>query len=270
MAAAAFCPAYATGIFTIGENGAAGAGFTLSKGLHTSVSSAKSGEGSITIGGRKAPAPVSKAVLARFAKKGCSLGRLDISHSPEVPVGFGLGMSAAGALSLSLALNEFLGAGFPRQECVKIAHDAEVECGTGLSGVDAASFGGFLFQEKIGQAPSVLNMVKRKLYFAFFSPMRTSDVIFSPDWKKRVNAAGEKALHSLSEKRDFDSFVSCCRKFSLESGLSGWGNELMRKNPRACMAMLGHTLFSDEKLVGVEAASTAIEAEAPAGRAELE
>lgn len=269
MASTAFCPAYATGIFTIGDDGAAGAGFTLSKGLCTSVSAAKGGKGKITIGGKESPAPVSKAVLARFAKQGCGVEGLEIVHSPEVPVGFGLGMSAAGALSLALALNEFLGAGFSRQECVRIAHDAEVECGTGLSGADAASFGGFLFQEKIGEPPSTLEIGKRTLHFAFFSPMKTSDVIFSPEWKGKVNAAGSKALAALAKSNDYGGFVLSCRQFSAESGLSEWGKGIMEKNPRACMAMLGHTLFSDEKLVGVEAASAVIEAEAPAGRAEI-
>lgn len=269
MAATAFCPAYATGIFTIGENGAAGAGFSLDKGLSTTVSQPRSEKGKITMNGVGSAAPVSNAVLRRFAKLGCSVKGLCISHSSEVPVGFGLGMSAAGALSLSLALDEFLGAGLHREECVKIAHDAEVECGTGLSGVDAAAIGGFLLQGKIGAKPIRLPLEKRKIHLAFFEPMRTAGVIRSPLWKARVNRAGNEALAALSKKRGFDSFVSCCREFSSKAHLSDWCIPRMERNPRACMAMLGHALFSDQKLSGMGNAAMAMAANAPGGKAGL-
>ena len=105
MAVRAFCPAYVTGVFSIGENDAAGAGFALDIGLTTEISPSRTGKTAVTINGAEISAPVSKAVLRRFQEKGCKAGLMEISHKTEIPIGFGLGMSAAGALSLSLAMN---------------------------------------------------------------------------------------------------------------------------------------------------------------------
>jgi pantoate kinase len=160
-------------------------------------------------------------------------------------------MSAAGALSLSLALNEFLGAGFPREECVKIAHDSDAECGTGLSGVDAAALGGALFRRDLGSQPQKLPFGQRKIHLAFFSAIRTADVIRSSDWKGRVNAAGAEALSHLSAHQTWEDFIAASRHFAVKSGLGTWCEKHMKGNGRASMAMLGHTLFSDTPFVGI-------------------
>ena len=245
--ASAFCPAYATGIFTVGEGDAAGAGFALEAGMNTAVSE-KRGRTSIMINGKKCAAPVSSSVLGKYAKLAGKIGALEITHQTAVPIGFGLGMSAAGALSLSLALNELLGMGLTRKQCVKMAHDADVECGTGLSGVDAASVGGMLARRDLQSAPVKLPFEEREIEAAFFKPIKTASVIGSPEWKGKVNKAGEAALAMLFLKRDWEGFIVSSRHFSLESGLAEWCKKEMLKNKRASMAMLGQTLFSDEPL----------------------
>jgi pantoate kinase len=244
----AFCPAYLTGIFTIGKGDAAGAGFAIDRRMATEVSERKSGSTRITINGKEASAVVSKSVLRQYAARCGKIGLLEIKHATDVPIGYGLGMSAAGALSLSLALNEFLGAGFSRQECVKIAHDAEVECGTGLSGVDAASVGGILAKKDLNSAPAKLPFEERSLELAFFSPIRTASVIRDGAWKEKVNRAGKHALTMLFREKNWDCFVFASRQFAAESGLAHWCGGEMEGNPRASMAMLGRTLFSDSPL----------------------
>ncbi len=248
MPVSASCPAYLTGLFLIGDNDAVGAGFGIDKSLVTTVSERKSGRTTITLNGSEGALPVSKTVLRRFTEKGCRLGLLDIHHAAEVPVGFGLGMSAAGALSLSLALNEQLGAGFSREECIKIAHDSDVECGTGLSGVDAAAIGGMLARRSPSEPPLELPFEERALEIAFYTPIKTSSVIRSAEWKKRVNAAGKEALDSLFGKRSWEGLVASSRHFAKKSGLADWCAHEMESNPRASMAMLGHTLFSDARM----------------------
>lgn len=245
-AAKASCPAYLTGIFTIANGDAAGAGFAIDRGLTTSVSEKKSGRTIITINGTESPAPVSKAVLRRYAHlAGGKAGLLEIRHETQVPIGFGLGMSAAGALSLSLALNELFGTGLGRKECVKIAHDADVECGTGLSGVDAAAIGGMLARRRLEDAPAKLPFSEKEVEIAFFSPIKTSGVINSAEWKARVNSVGEESLAQLFSNRRWDGFVTAARHFASGSGLGQWCSAEMAENPRASMAMLGQTLFSD-------------------------
>ncbi len=248
MAISAMCPGYLTGIFWIGEGDAAGAGFAIDKLMRTDVSEKKGGRATIMINNVENAAPVSKSVLRKYFGLGCKPGLLEIKHSTEVPIGFGLGMSAAGALSLSLSLNELLGAGFSRKECVKIAHDAEVECGTGLSGVDAAAVGGALARRSLNEQPFALPFDERELEIAFFTPIKTADVTKSAEWKKKVNDAGKKALDALDRERTWDMFLSAARQFSQQSGLAGWCAPEMAANPRASMAMLGHTLFSDSPL----------------------
>jgi pantoate kinase len=249
MEAKATCPAYVTGIFSIAPGDAAGAGFAIDRHLTTAVSGKKSGRTIITINGIESPSQVSKAVLRRYAElmKG-KVGLLEIKHETQVPIGFGLGMSAAGALSLSLAMNEFLGCGLSRQACVKIAHDADVECGTGLSGVDAAAIGGMLARRSVKDGPVKIPFAEKEMEVAFFSPMRNSGIISSEEWRQKVNGAAEDSLSMLFSKKSFDSFISSSRHFTSESGLGNWCAEDMEKNPRSSMAMLGQTLFSDAPL----------------------
>jgi pantoate kinase len=248
MAATAFCHAYLTGIFTIGDGTAGGAGFTIDKRMRTTVSERKEGGTKIYIGGREDAAPVSNAVIRRFSQAGCGIGALEVRHTPEAPVGFGLGMSAAGALSLSLALDSLLGSGFGYSRCVKIAHDSEVECGTGLSGVDAAAMGGFLAQRSPAEQPVKIPIEGRELHLAFFSQVKTSDIILSAEWKRRVNEAGERALGKLFVDLRWENFTACAREFAVGSGLAEWCRQEMAANPRASMAMVGQTIFSDAPL----------------------
>ena len=245
MAVSASCPAYLTGLFLIGDKDAVGAGFSIDKNLTTTVSERKRGRTTITLNGQEGALPVSKAVLRHYSARGFRIGLLDIQHATEVPVGFGLGMSAAGALSLSLALNGHLGAGLSREECVKIAHDSEVECGTGLSGVDAAAIGGMLARRSPSEQPLKLPFEEKALEIAFYTPIKTSSVINSAEWKKRVNAAGKESLDALFGNRKWDGLVAASRQFAQKSGLAIWCELEMESNPRASMAMLGHTLFSD-------------------------
>ena len=245
MAVSASCPAYLTGLFLIGDKDAVGAGFSIDKNLTTTVSGKKGGRTTITLNGQEGALPVSKTVLRHYTERGCRLGLLDIAHKTDIPAGFGLGMSAAGALSLSLALNEFLGAGLSREECIRMAHDADVECGTGLSGVDAAAIGGMLARRSPSEAPVKLPFEDKSIEIAFYTPIKTSSVIKSAEWKKKVNVAGAEALGALFGSRSWEGLVMASRQFSKKSGLADWCAHEMGSNPRASMAMLGHTLFSD-------------------------
>ncbi|MCX8174900.1 MAG: hypothetical protein N3E51_01715 [Candidatus Micrarchaeota archaeon] len=248
MAVCAQCPAYITGIFTIGENDAAGAGFAIDKMLKTTLVRLRQGRSRILINGTESPAPVSRAVLRRYTSVCGGIGLVEIRHETQIPIGYGLGQSAAGALSLSLALNEYLGCGFSHSRCVKIAHDAEVECGTGLSGVDAAAVGGFLAKKKIGQKPLRLELEEREIHVAFFSPIRTASIVHSEEWKEKVNEAGERALAMFFAKKSWDGFLEASRYFTVESGLGNWAAQELEANPKGSMAMLGQTIFSPQPL----------------------
>jgi pantoate kinase len=244
--AAAFCPSYITGIFTIEKNDAAGAGFSIDRGMITSVKESR--QSKITINGKKSKAPVSQAVIGKYAKLCGKTGPLSVSHEAQLPIGFGCGMSAAGAVSLSLALNELLGAGLSFWECIRIAHDAEVECKTGLSGADAAAIGGMIARKSVQDPPLRLPFPQRKIYLAFHSAIKTGSIIADERWKIRVNAAGKAALEAFFAKPDWHSFIACSRRFALECDLAKWCEGHLAKNRNASMAMVGKTLFSSTPL----------------------
>ena len=79
---------------------------------------------------------------------------VDISHASKFPMGRGYGTSGAGALGLSLALNEVMGLSLADIEAAQIAHLSEIACKTGLGTVLSAFSGGMTLRTKPG-APGV-------------------------------------------------------------------------------------------------------------------
>ena len=117
--ATAFCPAHITGFFKAEldkedtkQLGSLGAGFSIQKGVKTTVSVREKTKHdisnfSIKVNGfESGDMRVSELVLSKFPidKK-----FIDVTHEIDVPVGYGFGCSAAVALSLSIALNNALG-----------------------------------------------------------------------------------------------------------------------------------------------------------------
>lgn len=246
MPVSAFCPAHLTAFFKIYKNSSAGAGVTLSLGMRTTVSKSTAAKTSILLNGKPSSAPVSKWVLSKYSRHlPCSVA---IAHKSDVPVGCGFGMSAAGALSLSLALNEFCGNPYSKNSAIKIAHDADVACGTGLASVDVQSIGGLVSRKGGRGTPDVLRLSKSALStpinLAVFGPMRTSSVIHSSDWKAKVNRAGTSALEKFYSSRTLKNMAACSNAFALGSGLGNFAGAFLRSNQSVGMVMLGKTLFS--------------------------
>lgn len=249
MEASAFSPAHITGIFRIYKNGSTGAGITLDKGTETTVFQEEGKGTEITINGKKENARTSMGVVRRFRDITNHTQRIVVKHRASLPIGYGCGMSGAGALSLSLALNKELGAGLNREECVRIAHDAEVECGTGLGSVDAESVGGFVTRT----TPGIRNVKRIELkksekglfvVCGFFSGLSTKNIIRSRKWKERINKAGKKYLEEFWSNPSMGNFLSASRKFTIETGLGWWCREIMDEEKRTTMAMLGRSVFT--------------------------
>ena len=241
LTASAFSPAHITGFFKILHNNSAGAGFTLEQGMETAVTISTAIKPSITIS--LPNAVVSKEVVnayKQYLPKGKT--NLAITHKPHFPIGYGLGMSAAGALSLSFALNKFTGA-FGRKGAVRVAHEAEIACGTGLGGVRAESIGGFLFRET-GEVKRI-PVPAYDVVIGFLSPIKTKSIIRDAEWKKRINDIGEECTGEFVKCPSVASFMELSRKFSFETGLSkGKVMEIMEAHKNCSMAMLGNTVFS--------------------------
>ncbi len=157
MEATAFCPAHVTGFFKahLDDNqnnlenlGSMGAGFSIKQGVTTRVkieskNNQKSNFKITTKGYQSDKTDISEFVLNEFLKLGKFSNKFfNIEHDISIPVGYGLGSSAAVALSLSFALDQALETKLDKITIGKIAHNAELNCKTGLGDV-LASFHGW-------------------------------------------------------------------------------------------------------------------------------
>ncbi|VVC04932.1 Pantoate kinase [Candidatus Burarchaeum australiense] len=251
MRASAFAPGHVTGFFAIAEGGqgSTGAGFCVEKGLRTiaDVRSAKANKVSLRLNGKAESLPTSQAVVKRFLELAAGKHyEISVEHKAQLPVGYGFGMSGAGALSLSLALSKALKTRLSALECARIAHEAEVECGTGLGTVVAERFGGFGIRtepadfERFEKVKFGRNL---KVVLAPMKPIETSKIIRDEGWKVRINGIGAACVRDLLAKPDAGHFISLSRLFATESGLAhGAILEAMRASGGS-MAMLGESVF---------------------------
>ena len=196
MEGTAFCPAHITGFFKAHlendqkklENlGSMGAGFSIKQGVTTRVTIDKKiimiQISKITTKGYQSDkTDVSEFVLNEFLKIGDFDDKFfDIEHEISIPVGYGLGSSSAVALSLSFALDQTLDTKLNKNTIGQIAHNAEVNCKTGLGDVLASFYGGFEVRVKPGK-PGIgtvekISTDKISVIMICFSPISTNKFI---------------------------------------------------------------------------------------------
>lgn len=156
--AVAFAPGHISAFFepvytnqNLDRTGSRGAGISISLGAVSQVTVVQGSQQTIDvcINGKPSKAPVTKLALQYL------LGELPLAITIDttlnLPVSQGFGMSAAGALSSTLAMANLLR--FPRDQAVKAAHYAEVQSRTGLGDVVASSFGGIEIRREPGLPP---------------------------------------------------------------------------------------------------------------------
>ncbi|MFH1224687.1 MAG: hypothetical protein V1676_02690 [Candidatus Diapherotrites archaeon] len=247
--ASAYSPSHITAFFKIYPHGSTGAGVNLEEGVVTNVQ-AKSvnakGKVKIKINGKSVPAPTSRAVVREFLKRAKGKWAISALHKTKLPIGYGLGVSGAGALSLALALNSALGTNLSRNLCMQIAKRAEIECGTGLGDVVAEMHAGVMLGNKPYPSRTV-KKIKTNHGFAvvgFFAPIKTKGVIRSGTWKSKINKAGSWCMSRMDGEKSERAMVHCARAFSLETGLATPRlRAVMAEMPQASQAMLGETAF---------------------------
>lgn len=262
--AKAFCPGHITGFFEICRTndllstGSRGAGLCLSLGATSEVSMgyAKKQKIEVSINGKISIADVTKDALRRLIGK----NKLDVSVVTrlKLPVGQGFGMSAAGALSASLAACSVLRK--PRQRAFEAAHVAEIVHGGGLGDVSALYKGGITVRKKPGLPPIgkvvridgqpelVLCVLGRK--------MLTKNVLSDPDKEKAINLSGSRKVDQLMKDPTLDRMMALSSQFAIESGLaSGRILDAMNgasKLGMASMSMLGNSIFAVGDVRGLE------------------
>jgi pantoate kinase len=252
VTAKAFAPAHITGFFMIFPNGSTGAGINLEEGAETEVSLHESaGQGSadaveVVVNRGDTDAVVSRRVAEAFGES-IAYRRITASTTTTFPVGYGFGMSGAGSFSFSLALNAALGAGKSYKECMQIAADAEIFCGTGLGTVMTQQFSGFLIGEEPYPSRSArqIKCTEDTVVCCFLDPIETSSIIRDSGWKERINSVGQECMVEINRQPTIPNFRNLARHFTLTTGLASEPvKKIMDDVKSASMAMLGQTLFA--------------------------
>ena len=219
MKVKAFAPGNVSCIFRIVDSKdnkhSLGVGFTVDKGVNVSVS--KSNKVEIYVNGKKIRFLTVLMVVKELTDSG-----VKVEIKDELPSGVGFGVSGASALATAYAVNKLLKLGKSKKELAMVVHKAEVVNGTGLGDVGGQFKGGFNMKLKKGKPFSGVSLdIKGNVYYAYFSKIKTKNVINSKLKKKRINKAGDRALKrvKLLRKRTLKDIIRISKDFSLESGL---------------------------------------------------
>lgn len=248
MQAKAQSPGHITGFFVIYPNGSTGAGINIGGGMRTTVQFHEGSKDELRMNSKKTKLIVSEKVIGLFRKKTETppAQKVKVLHRTKFPIGYGLGISGAGALSLAIALNKLFRAGLGKNDVLAIAKQAEIECGTGLGDVVAEQFTGMMIGKKPYPSKAVeqIRVKERFVALGFFSPIVTKKIIRSTKWKRKINKTGLECMAGISKERNMHKFMGLCRKFTFESGLAtGQIRKVMAKIPDSSMSMLGETIF---------------------------
>ena len=248
-----FVPGHITGFFNIEnhdsklKNGSCGAGFLLTEGVKTSI--VKSDNFAYEV--NQGDDTVINEVLNIL-----NLDETDFKVIQEItlPIGAGFGTSAASALSLSLALNEFLDLNYSLEICGQIAHMAEVNLGSGLGDVIGQTGKGLVLRTKPG-APGIgeIESFEEDVYVAWktFGAIETFEIIQDPKHKEIISEVGLKYLELFEKDANVENFLAFSNKFALETKLATdeVKNQINYFNSMddilgSSMAMLGNTVFA--------------------------
>ncbi len=265
MEATAFCPAHITGFFKAKleegvqtENlGSMGAGFSIKEGVITKVvvSERKNEEDNFQIsidGFQSDKTDVSEFVINEFMKiSDLSNKFLEIKHQIDIPVGYGLGSSSAVALSLAFALDKALNTKLTKNKIGIIAHNAEVNCKTGLGDVLASIDGGFEIRTKAG-GPGIgevekIPISKISIVMVCFSPISTKN--FIKEKISKINGLGGKMVNKLQLSKDYQHFEDMSLEFAkyvnvITPKMQLVIDRLTENNFKCGVALFGETIFT--------------------------
>jgi pantoate kinase len=206
--------------------GARGGGFGIERGVLTEVSvkEAEKNAMSIYINGRLAPeAETTKTVTEMLLQEATKTYSVMIKHNVDIPVGAGFGSSAAGALTTALAFSKAIGLDLTYNQLGRIAHLAEIKCGTGLGTVGPLMIGGCVLTLEPG-APGIAILdripitTNHVVVAAVFGPTPTREVLSSPKKRQQVNKWGRKTLEAILSEPSLENFLACCLSFAEKTG----------------------------------------------------
>ena len=233
-----------------------GMGFTVKEGAEVIVS--EQNETEVLFNGERINFPTVRAVVNRLTQNS-SVAGIKVDITSPLPLGCGFGLSGAAALATAYALNELLSLHKESEALAMTAHVAEVENRTGLGDVCSQYHGGCLVKLKEGSPLTAdrLPIAEQPIYYRYFGPIQTSEVLGNREQTTHINRAADVALNVLqtltSAKPNADLFNACfsvSKQFSVESGLLSDARvidtiaRIEAAGGVASMIMLGNGVFS--------------------------
>ncbi len=233
-----------------------GMGFTVKEGVEAIVSAYHETE--VVFNGEHINFPTVGAVVNRLTQNSGIVG-VKVELTSPLPLGCGFGLSGAASLATAYALNELLSSHKDNETLAMIAHVAEVENRTGLGDVCSQYHGGCLVKLQEGSPLTAdrLPIAKQPIYYRYFGPIQTSEVLGNTEQTMRINRAADVALNVLktltAAKSSDNLFNACCavsKQFSVESGLLSDARvidtiaHIEAEGGVASMIMLGNGVFS--------------------------
>ena len=266
--ASAFAPGNISSVFKIiphtdpARMHSLGMGFTVKEGIEATVSEHQ--QIRVFFNGQDINFPTVRSVVERLIQN-TNISGIKVHLISPLPLGCGFGLSGAAAIATAYALNKLIGIDKDNETLAIIAHVAEVENRTGLGDVCSQYHGGCLVKLKEG-APLVadtLPISEQPIYYRYFGPIQTSEVLRDEEKAKRINSAADNALAVLHEltntEPDPKLFTACftvAKQFSVESGLLTDSRvidtiqQIENTGGVASMIMLGNGVYSTHAFDG--------------------
>ena len=225
MKAVAFAPGNVSGVFKIVRDDdprrmhSLGMGFTVSHGVTATVREAPATE--IAFNGE-----VFDFATVRHVVEALSSRPVRVELASELPLSGGFGLSGSSALATAFALDAAFDLGLDERTLGMAAHVAEVTNLTGLGDVCGQFHGGCLAKIVPGDplAAVALPVAEQTVFYRYFGPIRTREVIGDPEQAARINAAAGAALADIDALArggvsKFGEYIAVAKRFSIESGL---------------------------------------------------
>jgi len=261
LKASAFSPSHITGFFQIFSHsdmlkaGSRGCGVVIDKGTRADVLVEEGDVNAVEVflNGVPCRCPVSKMVADEILKLANGSFSVEVSQSVDVPLRYGFGASAAGALSTGLALNKALGLELSDVQIGQIAHFCEVKNMTGLGDVVAELYGGLVVREREG-APGVGHTYKipsdgSVVVFIIGGEIETREILADDEKRERITRMGGRCLDLFLKDPTQDNFLRISKRFSEETGLLSREvketiGRLETQGVCSSMSMLGNSVFT--------------------------